>query len=151
MFTAAGRWLPSSCHPKHLLPIFNTPIGYSGELEPMDGEGINYWLVVNQKLWELEIKRQPQATGIIYGSGAIFSTTHQRFWLLYQYWILIPASEAPFSWRLASLTHFICHIKAVRNEMSRVCLQESGVSHKCRLNATHVLSSQRSKTASEML
>lgn len=79
----------------------------AGNSGPWMANAFNYWLVVNQKVWELEIKRQPQATGIIDGSGAISSMTHQRLWLLCRYWILIPASMAPFSRWLAFLTHFI--------------------------------------------
>lgn len=151
MFPAAGRWLP-------LVRTWNTFCLFLTHRSDPAGNWsrwmvnvFNYWLVVNQKVWELEIKRQPEATGIIHGSDAIFYMNHQRLWLFYRYWILIPASVAPLSRPLAFLTRFIRPMKAVRNELIRACLQQPGVSHWCHPHSAHTLSSQRSKTASETL
>lgn len=48
---------------------------------PLMAKVFNYWLVVRQKVLVLEIKRQLEAIGIIYGSGAIFPMNNQRYWL----------------------------------------------------------------------
>lgn len=90
---------PFQLSPKTPSTYFWHRLYTAGNSSPWMAKAFNYWLVVNQKVWELEIKRQSQATGIIYGSGAIFSMNHQRCWLLHRCWILIPASMAPFSWR----------------------------------------------------